>query len=162
MILNLSANYSKCIVACMMIYVNSAEPSRPTSWYPLLIGIIIDHYGSSGLADALLAVKTRGEIVKRKTLRHAICKWSHHSKTKETLRYFPPILKFTCCLITSINVLKRFIALFHSCLPGNKLKDVMSRIILDECENGVCQTSSTSYHNSIIYWQSLQYYLAKV
>lgn len=59
MILNLPPHYSECVVACVMIYVNSAESSWSTSWYPFLIGIIVDHYSSSCLADTLFTVNTQ-------------------------------------------------------------------------------------------------------
>lgn len=56
MVLNLPAHHSEGVVACVVIYVNAAEPGWATSWHPLLIGIIINHHSSSCLTDTLFAV----------------------------------------------------------------------------------------------------------
>ena len=55
MVLNLPAHRSECVAACMMIYMNSDEPSRTASWHPLFIGIILNPYSSSCLTDILLS-----------------------------------------------------------------------------------------------------------
>lgn len=52
MVLNFLVHNSECVVACMVIYMN-AEPGWVTGWHPLLVGIIINHYGSSYLMDTL-------------------------------------------------------------------------------------------------------------
>lgn len=71
MVLNLPAHHSECVVACMVIYMYSAEPGGATSWHPLLVGIIIDHYSSSCLTDTLFTVKNKVQMRYLKYVRHA-------------------------------------------------------------------------------------------
>lgn len=101
MILNLPAHYSECVVACVMIYVNSAESGWSTSWYPFLIGIIVDHHSSSCLADTLFTVNIQsgGEKI---TCGTASSFWLIFFFTSKT-RNVKAMLQATCWTSTFLN-----------------------------------------------------------
>lgn len=56
-VLDLAAHHPEGVVASVMVDVNPAKARGAASWDPLLVGVVIHHDGSSGLADALFAGK---------------------------------------------------------------------------------------------------------
>lgn len=105
MILNLPAHYSECVVACVMIYVNSAESGWSTSWYPFLIGIIVDHHSSSCLADTLFTVNIQsgGEKITCGTASSCWLTFFFFFFTFKTTNV-KAILQATCWTSTFLNI----------------------------------------------------------
>lgn len=61
-VLDLAAHHAEGVVARVVVDVDPAEARGASSWDPLPVGIIVDHDGSPGLADALFTVETQQEV----------------------------------------------------------------------------------------------------